>query len=85
MCLRILRDALQLQATASERAMVRAICSMTINSSVVHFTDLVSLREALLDAQHDTVTHRAASLWLEQRVLIGCNLTTTSNIRQGII
>ena len=36
------------RATASERAMVRA-------------TDLVSFREALLDAQRDTVKHGATS------------------------
>ena len=30
-----------------------------LHSSVVHLTDLVSLREALLDARRDTVTHRA--------------------------
>ena len=32
-----------------------------LHSSVVHLTDLVSLRGALLDAGRDTVTHRATS------------------------
>ena len=31
-----------------------------LHSSVVHFTDLV-LREALLDARRDTVTHHATT------------------------
>ena len=28
----------------------------------MHFTDIVSLREALFDARRDTVTHRATSV-----------------------
>ena len=44
-----------------------------LHSSVVHFTDLVkSLREALLNARRDTVTHRATTEARTKEVLLDC-------------
>ena len=50
---------LTLMVVATPRPLFDSRCQSFTAQSVVHLTDLVSLREALLDARRDTVTHRA--------------------------